>query len=92
MLRLLMVVGLGLVLAGGVSTAAVLLPEVIDDPLARIWVAIGLFGVVVAGMAAIGAYALSAVGVERVMRWLRSSSRSDEQASTDPPKGQSFPI
>jgi hypothetical protein len=82
LLRLLLSVGLGLALAGGVSIAAILLPKAVDDTTARIWISIGLFGLALAGLAALGIYALRAIGAERMSRWLRSSSSEEVSDST----------
>jgi hypothetical protein len=61
LLRLVLAAGLLLVLASGVTVAVILLPGAVHSITARVWIGIGLFGIVLAGLSGIGLYALTAV-------------------------------
>lgn len=78
-LRLCVAVGGAIVLASAVTIAVVLLPDVVHNTTVRVWIGIGLFGVVVAGLSALGIYVSRAVGEETLWRWLRGASSRDKE-------------
>jgi hypothetical protein len=84
-LRLWIAVGLTIVLASVVTVGATLLPQAVEDTNARVWIGIGLFGATVAGLAAIGAYALHAVGEEPATRWRSGVLERADDRSVDEP-------
>lgn len=78
LLRLVLATGLLLVLASGVTVAVILLPAAVHNITARVWIGIGLFGIVLAGLSGIGLYALTVVRNAGA----RSSSSPDEPVAS----------
>jgi TPR repeat protein len=69
-LRLCFAFALALVVASGATVAATLLPAAVHNTTARVWIALGLVGVLIAFASGVGLYAVRQVGEETVWRWL----------------------
>jgi hypothetical protein len=67
-LRLFIVAGLTVAVAGGLAVGLVLLPSKVHDTAGRVWISVGLFGITVACLAGLLAYSLRAFSPERVQR------------------------
>jgi hypothetical protein len=52
------VVGLSVAVAAGLAAGLALLPDAVQTTTARVWIGIGLFGIVMAALAGIALYAL----------------------------------
>jgi hypothetical protein len=87
-LHLCVAAGLVVVLASGISVALALLPTAVNNTTARVWIGIGLFGLIVAGVAAIALYVFHAVGQDALAEWLsRTPVRKDERGASDGDSG-----
>jgi hypothetical protein len=60
-LRLCVVGGSMLTVAGGLAVALTLIPEAVHDTTARVWIGVGLFGLATASLAGIAIYALGSL-------------------------------
>jgi hypothetical protein len=78
-LRLAVAVGLVLVLAGGVGVMLSLLPHAVQSTIGRVCVGIGAFGIVVAGLAAIGLLLLPVLRVTQEVAEISEVSAGFEQ-------------
>jgi hypothetical protein len=64
-LRLSIVAGLTVAVAGGLAVALVLLPKEVHDTAGRVWVSVGLFGITVACLGGILAYSARTLSPKR---------------------------
>jgi hypothetical protein len=78
-LQLIVVAGLFAFSAGAAVLAFALLPETLHGTIARVAVGLGLFGGVIASLAALTLYAVRQLGTDVVWRWLQQSKMDTPQ-------------
>jgi hypothetical protein len=80
-LRLIMVLGLLLLLAGAAVLAFELLPDVVHGAVAHVGLGLALIGALAASLAALAIYVVQQVGADAVRRWLERRPLQEPQQS-----------